>query len=139
MIHSISYLKSANCTKLRRVYAFASLVARYVTRLRCWNAASFEFAITSFCRSENYRWEYEYKFSFLEYVTALLKKPTWNPHGTHVGTMWVSCRNIVGLTVNHVGTMWDQCEKLMRDPMWDPCGKHMGTMGVPHDQAKKIR
>ena len=48
MILSISHLGSAECAKVRRVYAFASLEARYVTRLRRQNAASFEFAIISF-------------------------------------------------------------------------------------------
>ena len=69
VILSISHLKSTECTKLRRVYTFASLVARYVTRLRYRNAMSFKFAITSFCRSENYWWKYKYKFEFEEYVT----------------------------------------------------------------------
>ena len=48
---------------------------RYVTRLRYRNAASFEFAITSFCMSENYWWENEYKFKFLEYVTDVTVSP----------------------------------------------------------------
>ena len=48
IVLSISHLKSAECTKVRCVYAFASLEARYVTRLYRRNAASFEFAITSF-------------------------------------------------------------------------------------------
>ena len=34
IILSISHLESAECTKVRRVYAFASLEARYVTQLR---------------------------------------------------------------------------------------------------------
>ena len=54
IILSISHLESAECTKVRRVYAFATLEARYVTQLRCQNAASFRFAITSVCGSENY-------------------------------------------------------------------------------------
>ena len=57
IILSISHLKSAECTKVRRVYAFASLKAQYITQLLCRNAASFRFAITSVCGSENYWWE----------------------------------------------------------------------------------
>ena len=45
---SNSHLKSAKCTKVRRMYSFVSLEARFVTRLRRQNAVSFEFAITSF-------------------------------------------------------------------------------------------
>ena len=59
---------------------------------------------------------------------ALLKKSTWDPHGTHVGTMWVLCGTLVGPSRNHVGTMWDSFEKLLRDliaTMWVPCGSHM--------------
>ena len=64
--------------------------------------------------------------------TTLLKKPIWDPHGTHVETMWVSCGNLVGPSGNHVGTMWDLCEKLLRDPIgnhavniWEPYGSHV--------------
>ena len=58
------------------------------------------------------------------FVTSLLKKPTWYPYGTNVGTMWVPCRTLVGPCGNHVGTMWDQCEKLLRDAI----GNHVGPM-----------
>ena len=36
--HLLSHLKSAECPKVRRVYSFAILEARYVTRLRRRNA-----------------------------------------------------------------------------------------------------
>ena len=54
-------------------------------------------------------------------VYALLKKPTWDPHETYVGTMWVL-----------VGNMWESCGTHMRNccgiplgTMWVPCGCHM--------------
>ena len=52
IILSISHLGSAECTKVWRVHAFASLEARYVTQLRRRNAASFEIAIRSFLRQK---------------------------------------------------------------------------------------
>ena len=56
-------------------------------------------------------------------VLTLLKKPTWDPHGTHVETMWVPCGILVGPCGNHVGTMWDPCGSL-----WEPCGPHMTNL-----------
>ena len=74
---------------------------------------------------------------------ALLKKPTWDPYETHVGTMWVPCGILVGPCGNHVGSMWDPCEKLLRDPignhvgpMCETDGNHVGLMWIPHDQSK---
>ena len=77
-----------------------------------------------------------------------LKKPTWDPRGTHVRTMWVPCGILVGTTWepygNHVGTMWEPCGIYVRNfcgiplgTMWDPCGSHVGPMWVPHDQSKQ--
>ena len=60
--HLLPHLKSAECTKVRRVYTFASLEARYVTRLRRRNAASFEFAITSFIGQKITDEKYECRF-----------------------------------------------------------------------------
>ena len=62
--HLLSHLKSAECTKVRRVYAFVSLEARYVTRLRRRNAASFEFAITSFIGQKITDEKYARRFDF---------------------------------------------------------------------------
>ena len=69
---------------------------------------------------------------------TILKKPTWVPHGTHVGTMWEPYGSYWEPCGNHVASMWDPCEKLLWDPIgnhvgtiWDPCGKQMGTMWVP--------
>ena len=55
-------------------------------------------------------------------MRTLLKKPSWDPHGTHVGTMWVLCATLVVPSGKHVGTMWDPCEKLLRNPI----GNHVG-------------
>ena len=62
--HLLSHLKSAKCTKVRRVYTFACLEARYVTRLRRRNAAPFEFAITSFIGQKITDEKYECRFDF---------------------------------------------------------------------------
>ena len=61
---SNSHLKNAKCTKVRRVYSFASLEARYITRLRRRNAVSFEFAITSFIGQKITDEKYECRFDF---------------------------------------------------------------------------
>ena len=66
IILSISHLKSAECTIVRRVYAFASLEARNVTWLRCRSAASFEFAITSFVGQKITDEKYECQFNFVD-------------------------------------------------------------------------
>ena len=58
----------------------------------------------------------------VEFVT-LLKKPTWDPHGTQVGTMSVPCGTLVDPCGNYVGPMWDPCGSL-----WEPCGNHVRPM-----------
>ena len=107
-------LKKVYCHKIKYFFNLFSLLNNfdYITLWNDVNFTSIEFSLQGLKQ-------------WYPLVFALLKKPTWDPHGMHVGTMWVPCGTFVGPCGNHVGTMWDPCENLLRDLIGNHVGPHV--------------